>query len=190
MLRGVYAPSDFVSRNLDPQINPEQKIAIISRSKVIVTPKPGINLSRFEVTLPYSDGGEFAYGFNHNPEILFTDYLSVGDEELYRKGLGSRMLMVACRYATERSNRVCVFATGWARLGLLNTAVRVFGDDKVSAVKGKERYGWNGKKSLEEMFDDYPPEEGRKYLVDRVEAYIDREQAGKWEQPEVVDTSE
>lgn len=186
MLRGIYAPSDFTSRDLVPGISAQEKLKVIAASPVIATPdkvNDKVYDDSFSLTLPYTDGGFFLFGISRMPEMLFTDHISVGDEALYGHGIGTRLLKAACRYAVERDRRVKVFSTGWARLGLVNTAIRVFGEQNV-AIEHGERYGWNSDKELAAIFDENPPKAGEKYLVGGIEANIDPSLALTWEAPQ------
>ena len=48
------------------------------------------------------------------------------------------------------------------------------------------RYGWGGDDCLENIFNDFPPNEGKKYLVGAIEARIDPPEAMMWESSTVV----
>jgi hypothetical protein len=190
MLRDIYAPSDLKSINGDPSVPTDRKLEIINQSPITVE-HPQTSYGRFitnefGVKLPFTEGAKFSTYING---CLFTSFISVGDSELHRNGIGSRLLKSAVRYAVEhkKSPPVELFASGWTRLGLVNTAVEVFGQENVAVkIAGKyfeNRYGWKGNKELEEIFDDQPPEEGEPYIVYCMEAMIDREQAMSWETP-------
>jgi hypothetical protein len=87
------------------------------------------------------------------------------------------------RYAVETNPEVETFSTGHARLGVVNTAVNVFGIENVSVQKFGDRFGWRSDRNLDEVLDVYPPEIGKKYIVKSVEAKIDRDLAKTWELP-------
>jgi hypothetical protein len=184
MLRGIYAPTDFISFDLDPALGPEQKLRAIAAAPVTVKPwriNGKIYDDDFTVSLPYIQGAIFHANDREN-ESLFTDYVHVGDETLYGHGIGSRLLRAGCRYAVERNKHIKVFTTNWARLGLVNTAISVFGEENVGVDHGI-RYGWQGEKPLDAMFDDFPPDLGKKYLVGGIVARIQLDIAMTWEEP-------
>jgi len=187
MLRNLYAPSDFVSTDANPSIPPEAKLDIIAKSPVEVSHSlfgGRVIDEEFWVSLPFVAGGGFSYGLGgDHANRLFTDYVNVGDKELYGHRIGSRLLRAAIRYGVEKEPAVEVFSTGWARLGLVNTTINVLGIENVAFYKGGKRYGWEGDRPLEQVFDDAPPVENKPYLVYGIEAKIDRDLAMSWERP-------
>jgi len=186
MLRDIYAPTDFDSNDQDPSLSPEEKLEIIDRFPVTVTPavlSGRVYDDMCHVTLPLVRGITFATGLTSSPTGLFIEHVNVGDKELYGKCIGSRLLRATCHFAVERDPHIDRLSTGWARLGLVNTVVRVLGEENVAVTSGGQRYGWESDRALEEVFDDEPAQEGKRYLVYSIEAAIDPEQAMEWEKP-------
>lgn len=186
MLRDIYAPTDFKSVDADPSLSPEQKLEAIQRAPAIVTPqiiKGVVYDDSFDIKLPYVDGGVFDFGLTNFPNTLYSEHVNVGDSALYGHGIGSRILKAAFRYAVEQSPLITEFHTGWARLGLVNTTVSVLGLENVGVKSGGKTYGWGGDVPLEAVFDDYPHEEGSRYLVQNICARIDRDLAMTFERP-------
>lgn len=186
MLRELYAPTDFVSEDKDPFFTPEEKLALIDQSAVhawqsVINGKPYND--QFHVALPFVTGGTFSFGLKKFPEIVFTDYINVGDEQLYRNGIGARLLKAALRHSVGLDERVREFHTGWARLGLINTAVCVLGEENVGVESGGKSYGWGSDHPLSSVLDDFPPEPGEPYLVFKISAKLNRDEAMSWESP-------
>ncbi len=190
MLRGFYAPSDFLSRDLDPSLTADEKLAIINTSPVLVRPtviKGRVFEDDFIISLPFVDGGSFNDGLKGFPETLFTDYINVSDAALYGRGIGSRLLKAAFRHSIGHNNNISEFHTGWARLGLVNATISVLSEENVGVECGGNRYGWGSDKPLDSVLDDFPPVPGAKCLVNSIVARIDRELAMSWEAPVCVE---
>lgn len=186
MLRNYYAPTDFSSVDCDPNLSVEAKLSVIEASPVIV--KPGaINsesyVDSYSLSLPFVVGAKFYVGLNNDSSFVHTNYFNIGDKELYGRRIGSRILRAALRYAVELNPSVETFSTGRARLGLVNTAVRVLGEENVAVRYFGDRFGWQSDRKLDEVLDEYPPTIGEKYIVKGIEAKIDRDQAVTWELP-------
>ncbi len=192
MIRDFYAPSDFDTRDFDPSLSAEEKLRIIASAPVIATPA-NINGKNYyddvRVSLPFITGGHFATGLGRSPvgNTVLCDYFALGDEQLYGHGVGSRLLRSALRWAVASDSRTEVLQTNWARLGMVNTAVKVLGEENVGVRAHGADYGWGADKPLEEIFDDYPPIEGKAYLVHYICARIDRDLAMSWEAPVPAD---
>jgi hypothetical protein len=189
MIRGIYAPSDFVSKDRGPGVSTEEKLRIISSSPVQIEPellRGKVRMDDVVATLPFVDGGIFAFGLPSFPETILSDHINVGQAELYGHGIGSRLLRAGLRYAVEQDPTVCEFHTGWARLGLINAVVSVLGEDNVGVSIYGDRFGWGTQLPLEAMFDAHPPVEGKKYLVNNIAAKVDRDLALTWEEPRIV----
>ena len=180
MLRGLYAPSEFLSTDKAPSISVDRKLAFISHSPVVLRHGDG---NVFTVSLPFIGGAFLSLGSADRNESLHAYYVDIGDKALYGHGLGSRLIRGACRYAFDRDDRVRIFSSGWSHLGLLNTAIRVFGEENVAAIQGDARYGWQGQQPLDKLLDDFPLHEGEAYIVGGIEANIDSALALTWEKP-------
>lgn len=183
MLRGYTAPTDFLSRNKDPRVSSERKLEIIQTSPILAYPA-AVNGTlyddTFSLALPFVEGGNFAYDLPSFPEVLFSDYMNIGDADLYGQGIGARLLRAACRYSVERDARIREFHTNWARLGAINMAVRVFGVENVAIVRGNNRYGWESDLPLDSVFDDFPLIPDKCYLVNKIAAKISHDLAMSW----------
>lgn len=194
MLRGIYSPTDFESLDKDPNYNPKEKLALVEQSAVHMWPSVINNVpyeDHFYVSLPFVVGGTFSCGLPESPEVLFTDYINVGDEALYGNGIGTRLVQAGIRQAVSLDERVTELHTGWARLGLVNTIVRVLGEENVSFYKGGNRYGWGGDNALDTVFDDFPAELNETYLVYKIVAKINRDDAMTWDPPvRVIETND
>ena len=195
MLRGVYAPSDFESIDSDPAIPAAVKLAVIHAARVRVTQSEFRDNfgGPFDLELPFRVRASFDLCTHTDGQPLEQPYLSgeridVSDEALYRNGLGTRLIKSAVRYGLLLEPRLQVFSTGWARLGLLNSVVKIFGEDSVAVMHGDNRYGWNGNVPLDAIFDDLPPRAGQPYLIPAMEAAVNPEIALGWELP-IVDHS-
>lgn len=186
MLRAIVAPTDFLSIDRGPRFSAEEKLDIIARSPVTIRPsviRGKVYPDSFIARLPFTDGAIFNFGIRTIEDALLTDYVNVGDAALYGHGIGSRLLRASTRYAVEQDDRVCRLGTGWARLGLVNTVANVFGVENTGVTMSGEHYGWGGDRPLEAIFDDQPPKPNEKYLVNGVDALIDRDLAMTWEEP-------
>lgn len=186
MLRDIYVATDFAPTNADPTVAAADKLRIIAEAPVTLTPwtiRGQVHDRHFSVSLPFVRGGDFMAGLPSMRDTLFMDSLNVGDPELYGHGIGSTLLRAACRYGVEREPRINRLAAGWTRLGLVNTAIRVLGEENVGVQISGRQYGWNGERPLEAVFDDFPPQTGEPYLVSSMQARIDPNLAKNWEAP-------
>ncbi len=188
MLRNVYAPSDFESHDADPSLTAEEKLAVIASTPVEIAHTyfgERFIPEEWSVGLPFMARAHLSMlpKTKGHEAILFTDYVNVGDKNLYGHGIGSRLLRAAFRYSVQLDEDIAEFGTGWARLGLVNTVVDVLGPENVAVHKKGQRYGWQGERSLDELFDDHPATEGERYLVYGISAHIDRDLAMTWEKP-------
>jgi hypothetical protein len=189
MLRGVYAPTDFVSRDRDPSISPVDKLRVIDSSPSMVHPL-GKRATNFIVRLPFTDGAVFEAGLCHDG--VYSEHVNVGDVALYGHGIGSRLLRSGLRHAVElQSGKSTRFITGWARLGLVNTVVSVLGEENVKVrLENGTSYGWQTEQPLGDIFDAQPPVVGEKYLVAAIVANIDPELVMSWEPPQTMATDQ
>ena len=186
MLRGYYAPTDFESQDADLTLSLDEKLALIASSPATVTHLPicgNYTDTRFLLSLPFGTAITFNLMDIADRTNLYTEYVCVGDEQLRREGLGSRLLGAASRFAVERDQRVSTLTTNAARLGLINAAVNVFGVENVAVIDFGDRWGWMGDKPLEAMFDDRPFVPGEKYIPGTIEARIDPGAITAWEMP-------
>jgi len=185
MLKDIYAPSDFAYSDMDPSVRVEDKLTVIAASPVEVVSEME---EEFSLSLPFVRGGEFSLLLWKNCRsgelpFMLAWSIDVGDKELYGYGIGSRLLRAAVRYGIETEPELTRFTTGWARLGMVNTAIKVFGADNVAIEQGGKCYGWQSDKPLDEVFNDYPPEENKPYLVYGIDARINYDKAIQWELP-------
>ncbi len=192
MLRDIWAPSDLLSVDKDPSVPVEDKLKIIHASPVQATLTEyngSVFSDDFSIALPFITGGSFYSGLGEARNILFCDFLSLGDKTLEGNGIGTRLLRAAFRYAVEADERTDTFSTGWIRLGAVNTVVKVVGEENVGVRKKGNTYGLHGEKPLEAVFDDFPPVADTPYLFYKLTAQIDREAALTGEAPIVVNES-
>lgn len=190
MLRGIYAPSDYDTHNEDPSMSASEKLAIIAASPVTVDVTVAGD-QRYDddvvVKLPYVYGGEVSFGLDEEGDAALLSDFSVGDDELYGNGIGTRLLQAGIRYALDTDPRITHVVGVWVRLGMLNTIAKSFGVDNVTVTKGGQTYGLGTPRAVEDVFDDFPLEEGKPYLVQTVKAVIDPQKVASWEQPLVRD---
>jgi hypothetical protein len=187
MLRGIYAPpTDFESMNTAPGVTRREKLEAIGLSLVALRCFPLVNI--YHVGLPYVQGASFSFeSVEEYGDTLRLEKLNVGDKELYRQGIGSRLVRAMVRYGTETRVNLAHLTVGNARLGTLNTTVRIFGQEAVSAHLYGKQYGRGTEVPLEHMFDEVPPEPDHYYPLDGVDVVIDRDKAAAWEMPVKVD---
>lgn len=186
MLRDIYAPSDYDTRNEDPSLSASEKLAVITASPVTIDVTT-VDGQRYDddvvVKLPYVYGGEVSLGLGEDGCTALLSDFSVGDDELYGNGIGTRLLQAGIRYALDTDPRTTHVLGVWVRLGMLNTIVKSFGLENVTVTKGGQVYGLGTTRAIEEVFDDFPVDEGKTYSVQTVEAMIDPQKVATWEQP-------
>lgn len=122
-------------------------------------------------------------GIENYPGLLIIHRLVVGNSDLYGKGIGSRMVRAATRYGQEEDPNLKAVHAKWPRWGFLNTVVRVFGIENVSAHLDITQYGRGGSKPLEAILDDKPIVPYQPYVLDGLDAVIDRTMVESWELP-------
>lgn len=191
MLRDLYAPSNLTSRNKAPHVSRAKKLKIIASNAI--TAYDSMYKDCFSLKLPFVWGASLTNPKDSRDETdlyMVATAIDVGDEALYGEGIGTRLMKASVRYALEKPDKPLRFVTGHARLGLVNTAVKVFGEDNVAIEYFGNRYGWKSERPLEAVFDDYPLVKGLPYIVSGIDARINREQAMTWELPVPASTSE
>lgn len=181
MLGGVYIPTDFSPQDRGPRLAPEQKLEIIQSSPVVVEK----DRKGTKIYLPFGVVGRFNVlpKIGEEPPSLMIHFLAIDDENLYGKGIGSRMLKAATRQGLEQVSSLETVYIEDVRWGLLNTAVRVFGEENVSATEAGVEFGRGSAKPLEAILDvkQYVP--GHFFAIDSLRAVIDRSTAAEWELP-------
>jgi hypothetical protein len=184
MLRNIYAPTNFHSEDKDPGKTREEKLAIIKTKAVtarqIVRPSipPSVLLE-----LPFLEGLKYTLDRpRENTPTIHIREIDLGDEELYRQGLGTRLVRAAVRHGLELRPDLAQLTVGDARLGLVNTVIGVFGEENVGVTVG-QTYGNGSELPLEAIFDDHPPHPGMPYKVESIRAAIDPHLAAAWELP-------
>lgn len=181
MIRGLYAPSDFESIDMDPSMSAQQKLAVIKGSPVLVTQ----SRSSYHLGLPFVAGLSFDFiSVDDEMDTLNIGVINVGDAALYGKGIGSRLVRAATRFGVETHGSVNRLTTAHARLGLLNTVVRVFGEENVVASSHGRQYGTGTGLTLGQLLEEMPPEPGKQYSVQGLDVSIDRTVAAAWEMPQ------
>lgn len=183
MLRGIEAQTDFTPYDLAPDKTRDEKLAIINNSPVLAEEHDRMS---FSTTLPFTQGACFYHSIFSEADLIYSDYINVGDPAIYKAGLGTRLLGAGIRHQLEHNSKLATFRTGWARLGLVNTAVAVFGEENVAVLSAGQRFGWNSDKPINSVFEAVPYEPGKPYLVYSIDASIDSERADLWELPTVV----
>jgi len=186
MLRNIYAPTDFKSVDRDPAVSVQEKLSEIAESPVTVSHnfRRGYVKDEYIVRLPYTDGALFHVLDDEDGRMLvYTDHVNIGDQALYGNGIGTRLLVAGLQHALEMDPRVHEFSTGWARLGLINTAVAVLGESNVGIDAFGQTFGYDSDRALEEVFDEFPPDPGKKYMVNGITARIDHDRVSNWESP-------
>jgi hypothetical protein len=181
MIKGIYVESDFTSIDRGPGIPVDQKLAEIASSPVKLTPV----FKDFRVRLPYTEGLMCSPRVDKTSgkQILHIERANIGDEALYGKGIGTRLLKSALRYALEVQPRLSEFTAQHARLGFVNTAVKVAGESEVSVVIDEVHYGLPSGPAIGDMFKDVPVSPDWAYTVDFLRASVNPDQVKTWEMP-------
>jgi len=177
MLHNVYAPTDYGTLDYDPSVPAEEKLA-----KIALTPVSVIDdgyICSFD--LPYGFRADVLMGHDHE-DGLITDF-GTFDANLRQKGIGARLLGAIFRYAAETRPKITLIATGWARLGYLNTLIKVCGEENVEVENSGFRYGNGTERSLSDIFTDQPPIPGNRYLVQQTVGLIDPKRVQLFEMP-------
>ena len=181
MIRGIEAPTDMASLDLAPWLSPEEKLAEIQQSPV--TYESFRNGRALELHLPYircmmahfikTDGGR----------SMFIESINVTDRNLYKQGIGTRLIRAGIRYGIETFPDLREVSTSGARLGVVNTLAGIVGQENIEVRLAGEDYGGSHPKPLEAMFDDVPWVEGSPYKVHGIRATLDTAGVEAFEMP-------
>jgi hypothetical protein len=188
MLRGITGETDFPSEDSAPYLSQPEKLALVAASPVTVEPKVEdgrIKRNQFVASLPLTKGCHFSLqpAKGEAPATLYVQVLNLGDSELYKAGIGSRLMRATVRYALEQQPGTQLVVGSWPRLGSINTFARVFGRDGITVENYGERFGKGSDRPLDAILDAKPPTHGTVFFVDAVEASIDPLLAAGWERP-------
>lgn len=179
-MRKFHAPSLLGSQNFDPEVPASDKLKEIASAAVLIEPIEFSEVApQFSASLPYT--AQSFFGIRAG-EVYATN-IDLGDEELCGKGIGTRIVQAATRYAVEHRLRATRFTTHHAHLGMLRTAEKVFGEENVAVEMCGQRYGRESGRLLDAVFDDFIPVEGEPYVVHGIEAHIAAELVPTWESP-------
>lgn len=178
--KGIEIPLTTTSRD-KTELTVEQKLENIKRKQAIrarVLPEMGYVSFR----LPHVDG--ITVEFVEKGEVMSINHFNIGDRDLCRRGIGTVLLRRAVDYGLRCSPNLRKLTHASANLALVNTVIGVVGEENVTIINNGERYGQDADQPLEAMFDTSPVKEGSPYLVDRVEAVLDRDAIAARPQPE------
>lgn len=186
MLKGYEAPTDF-QYPLSTTRSKKQTARMmreINNSPVTAehsSSKGNIFWDKFHVKLPHVWGAHFEFRQDQSLELVCID---VNDPLLFGRGIGTRLLQSASRHSVDLSPDFTTLVAGSVRLGMANTAIKVFGRENVSLVFGDSyEFGMGSDRPLEAIFDHRPYRRGESYIIDRLQAKVDRAQAAGWEKP-------
>lgn len=171
MLEGIEIPLTTASRDRDG-ITAEQKLADIEQKQAI-HPRHFREMGYVSFRLPHVDG--ITVEFVEDETVMSINHFNIGDDDLVGRGIGSRLLVRAVEYGFKCHPKLTTLRHASANLALVNTVVNVVGEEYVSVFNRGEKYGFGTGQPLEAMFDDRPYEEDFPYLVDKVEAVLDRD---------------
>lgn len=172
MLNDIEIPIRTTTRDKDPSVSADDKLSHIDQKQAIRAVRDReMGLVKFK--LPYTDG--LVVEFVEDETVMSINHFNIGDSELTGHGVGSRLLNRAIEYGFQRYPKLNKLIHASANLALLNTVVKVVGEDYVSVCNRGERYGFGTDRPLEAMFNTQPYQENYTYLVDSVEAVLDRD---------------
>jgi hypothetical protein len=185
MLRDVYAPTSYESVNQDPGLSACQKLEIIKDSPVLIE-DDGIII---RASLPFVKGARILRAedlISRHKKYLHVLKVDIGDKELYRNGIGTRLLQAGVYYELLRNPRLDTVRVSSAQLGVVNTMVEIFGLENIAVTMVGKRYGMGQEQPLEAFLDDYPPVQGQPYWVRGIEARLNPESMEGWETPSLL----
>jgi len=99
---------------------------------------------------------------------LFLSNIFVADPRLIGSGTGTRLTRAFIATALEIHPQQQTLDTGWVRLGAANALVNALGQERVRFKTGEapdKWYGWGSDKPHEDIFKDYPPVDGKEYMI-------------------------
>lgn len=172
MLKGIEIPIRTTVRDRKPTVSAADKLEHIQQKQAI-RPVPDLETGLVSFKLPYVD--DFKVEFNDEGTIMSINHFNIGDRALIGHGIGSRLLKRAIDHGLECYPNLNRLIHASANLALVNTVVKVVGEEYVSVNNRGQRYGFGTDRPLEAMFEDHPYTEDYPYLVDRVEAVLDRD---------------
>lgn len=179
------APTDFTHIDRAPGVSAVQKLREIDQAPIRVQRI----LNCFKLTLPYIEGLTYA---PTRPSLaaaydnLHVERINIGDEALYGKGIGTRLVRAAVRHCLEAYSTVETLTATWVRLGAVNTFVRALGTDAVKVTQYGQTYGAGTGRQLEDMFDAHPFQAEEPYYVGYLEATLVPEKSAAWELPILI----
>lgn len=185
MLRDLYAPTSYGSVNQDPGLSASQKMEIITGSPVLLE-DDGVMI---RASLPFVKGAEILRADDlriRHKKYLHVLKIDIGDSELYRQGIGTRLLQAGVCYELSRNPELDTVRVNSAQLGVVNTVIKVFGLENVTVTMVGRRYGRGEDRPLEAFLDDYPLLPDQPYWVRGIEARLNPESVQEWEQPYFV----
>lgn len=187
MLAGLYVPSDIEPRDADPRVTSEEKLKIIHRSQVRISSSS--DDGHFVARLPYGiwAGVYLPLPSTRERYAWITDIFA-GDPSLHQKGIGSRLMRAVITEAVKRDPTVNCVVTGWARLGVVNTLIRVLGEENVSVTNNGRTFGMGTEYPLDDVFKHAPPHEGKQYLVHSTKSRIDPDLVRAWASNAAIDS--
>lgn len=188
MLAGLYVPSDIEPRDADPRVTSEEKLKIIHRSQVRISSSS--DDGHFVARLPYGiwAGVYLPLPSTRERYAWITDIFA-GDPSLHQKGIGSRLMRAVITEAVKRDPTVNCVVTGWARLGVVNTLIRVLGEENVSVTNNGRTFGMGTERPLEELLEFAPPHDDGPYVVYSTKSRIDPVVIKAWEPHTVIDNA-
>ncbi|HVV25935.1 MAG TPA: hypothetical protein VHC21_02805 [Candidatus Saccharimonadales bacterium] len=198
MLNNQEAVTHVESRDHEPSVPPEEKVALIREVLTgdtlgrphlqetswigYYTIHPGFgSIIKFQLDLR---SGSTRTTDGEPEACMYVTKMDLGDKALYGHGLGTLLLRRAVQLGYEKAPELTAdrptltrVESDRANLIKLNTVIKVLGKENVSAWMRGERYGRGTDRLLEQMFEDHEYEEGPDswYLMQKVSAVVDPE---------------
>jgi hypothetical protein len=123
-----------------------------------------------DVRLPFNSGANGTVSRAKGPfrASVILDNIFVADPRLIGTGTGTRLVCAFLATALEVDSTQTRLRTSWVRLGAANAIIKACGPERVRLECGhspEHWYGWETDRSLEQMFDDFPPVEDKAYQI-------------------------
>jgi hypothetical protein len=161
--------------------NSEEKLAHIVDTPVYI--KQFKDSTLFHASLPCDISSSVEPSVK-DPHILYIHNIHVGDPELRRKGIGTRLVRSIVRYGLENDPEITGIEAVGTNLALAKTFMQAFGEDHVRVDYTRHQsYGAGQPANVHELLDTIPPASLADTHIWGVFANIDPRSAREWELP-------